>query len=88
MDKELIQAFIQECKDTQEWEARYNANHIQMEDFFKPSGQVEKDTKDYAHLMRDISKIKAIKGPVKSRKEYFRKYWLKNKSKKNKSNEK
>ena len=79
MDKELVQAFIQECKDIQEWEARYNANYMQMENFFKYSGQIEKNTKDYEYLMRDASKIKAVKRPIKSRKEYHKKYWLNNK---------
>ena len=79
IDKELVKAFIQECKDVQDWEARHKANYMQMEDFFKPSGKTEKDNQDYAKLIRNASQIKAAKFPTKSRKEYFKKYWLENK---------
>ena len=79
MDKELVQAFIQECKDMQDWEERDKANYMQMEDFFKPSGQTERNNKDYAVLIKNASQIKATKNPIKSRKEYFKKYWLINK---------
>ena len=91
MNKELIKAFVQECKDIQDWEIRYKSNHMQMEDFFKPSGQTEKDNKDYANLIKNASQIKSNKLLIKSRKEYltatryksrkeyFRKYWLEKK---------
>lgn len=41
MDKELINHFIGECIDVQDWEARQKANYIEMNEWFKYSGQVE-----------------------------------------------
>tara|TARA_Y100000592_G_C5420790_1_gene293067 strand:- start:394 stop:765 length:372 start_codon:yes stop_codon:yes gene_type:complete len=43
MEKELVEAFILECKQVQEWEARFKANHIDFWDYFKDSGQTEPD---------------------------------------------
>ena len=91
INKELVKAFIQECKDMQDWEIRYKANHMQMEDFFKSSGKTEKDNENYAKLIKDTTQLKSNKLLIqsrkeyltatryKSRKEYFRKYWLENK---------
>ena len=47
------------------------------------SGQIEEDSEEYTNLMIET---KAIKLPVKSRKEYFRLYWLKRKQKINEKN--
>ena len=44
MDKKSIKAFVQECIDEQDWEARFKANHIEMNEWFKYSGEVEEDT--------------------------------------------
>ena len=52
---------------------------------WKYSGETEKDTENYTNL---IIEQKAIKEPKKSRKEYFRMYWLKQKHKKNGNNNK
>lgn len=41
MDKELVRAFVQECIDVQDWEARQKANHIEMNEWFKYSGKTE-----------------------------------------------
>tara|TARA_R100000234_G_C4999445_1_gene179613 strand:- start:1723 stop:1932 length:210 start_codon:yes stop_codon:yes gene_type:complete len=41
MDKELINHFIRECIDVQDWEARQKANYIEMNEWFNYSGQVE-----------------------------------------------
>ena len=41
MNKKLVRAFIQECIDVQDWEARYKANHIEMNEWFKYSGKTE-----------------------------------------------
>ena len=41
MDKELINHFIGECIDVQDWEARQKANYIEMNEWFKYSGQFE-----------------------------------------------
>ena len=43
MDKKLVRAFVQECIDVQDWEARYEANHIEMNEWFKHSGEVEEE---------------------------------------------
>tara|TARA_R100001440_G_scaffold62137_1_gene82174 strand:- start:604 stop:921 length:318 start_codon:yes stop_codon:yes gene_type:complete len=41
MDKELVKAFVAECKQDQEWKQRWKDNHIDMNDYFKYSGKVE-----------------------------------------------
>tara|TARA_R110002012_G_scaffold8724_1_gene40132 strand:- start:3126 stop:3392 length:267 start_codon:yes stop_codon:yes gene_type:complete len=43
MDKNLIKYFIQECIDVQDWEAKQEANYIEMNEWFKYSGRVEKE---------------------------------------------
>jgi|8_EtaG_2_1085327.scaffolds.fasta_scaffold00038_14 hypothetical protein len=48
MDKELVDAFILECKQEQEWKERFKANHIEFDNYFKYSGEVEPDTREYA----------------------------------------
>ena len=40
--QELIKAFIQECIDVQDSEARRKTNYIEMHNYFKYSGQIEK----------------------------------------------
>ena len=50
---------------------------------WKYSGEIEKDSENYTNL---IIETKAIKLPIKSRKEYFRLYWLKRKQKINEKN--
>ena len=47
MDKELIKTFVQECKQEQEWKARYKTSHIEMCDYFKYSGEVEEYKEEY-----------------------------------------
>ena len=62
MKKELVKAFVQECVDAQDYEAKFKANHIEFENYFKYSGQVE-ETKvlishwkyDHNHRCNDIS---------------------------------
>ena len=41
IDKKLIKAFVQECKEEQEWKKRYKANFIEFDNYFKYSGRVE-----------------------------------------------
>ena len=36
-----IKEFIQECKQEQEWKERWNKNHIEFDNYFKDSGEVE-----------------------------------------------
>ena len=83
MNKELVKAFVQECKEEQEWEKRWKTNHMQMHDFFKYSGEVEAFTEEYKEYLKANTYANQIKAklPQKSRKEYFRKYWLNRKLK-------
>ena len=41
--KELVKNFILECKQKQEWKKRWEANHIDFNNYFKYSGKVEPD---------------------------------------------
>tara|TARA_R110002020_G_scaffold384859_2_gene595865 strand:- start:1450 stop:1722 length:273 start_codon:yes stop_codon:yes gene_type:complete len=47
MDKKLVRAFVQECIDVQDWEARQKANYIEMNEWFKYSGRVEEEKELY-----------------------------------------
>jgi hypothetical protein len=46
MDKELIEAFVLECKQEQEFQIRWNAAHIKFENYFKYSGEIEEVKKE------------------------------------------
>ena len=46
--KELAKAFVQECKQEQEWKKRWEANHIDFDNYFTYSGEVEPYTEEYA----------------------------------------
>ena len=54
-----------------------------VDQLWKYSGEIEKDSESYINL---ITETKRIKLPKKSRKEYFRLYWLKRKQKINEKN--
>ncbi len=61
MDKKLVEAFILECKQQQEWKERWDANHIELDNYFKYSGKVEPNkilishwTYDHNHKCNDI----------------------------------
>jgi len=41
MDKKLVRNFIVECKQRQEAKKLWEANHIELNDYFKYSGEVE-----------------------------------------------
>ena len=82
IDKELVKAFIQECKWDQYCEAKFKSDHIEFDDYFKYSGEVEEDTEEWAEFIKaqKYANIKAV--PFKkSRSDYFRIYWLKLKNK-------
>jgi len=49
---------------------------------WKYSGQIEKYNDNYKALILESIEIKVNRLPIKSRKEYFKLYWLKNKNKK------
>ena len=79
----LTEAFVKECEQLQEWKVRWEANHIQFENYFNYSGKVEEDTEEWKEYMsaQNYANIKAEKLPKLSRKEYFKQYWLQNKYK-------
>jgi len=54
---------------------------LTADQLWKYSGEIEEYAKDYKALILESKLIKASKLPIKSRKEYFRLYWLKNKNK-------
>jgi|TARA_B110000908_G_C10236803_1_gene443788 hypothetical protein len=56
MDKKLVEYFINECKQEQEWKARYKSNHIEMDDFFKYSGEVERTSPIIVHYHTNKNK--------------------------------
>lgn len=41
--KQLVEAFVLECKQEQEWRERWEANHIEFDSYFKDSGKIEKE---------------------------------------------
>ena len=82
MDKELVKAFVQECKDYRDWQKRIKANQIDMDDWFKHSGEVEEYTDEYKEYLKfnSFSYLKAQRhgstAPMtRDRKAYYRKYW-------------
>tara|TARA_R110002020_G_scaffold74133_1_gene189973 strand:+ start:31 stop:285 length:255 start_codon:yes stop_codon:yes gene_type:complete len=83
MDRELVDAFILECKQEQEWKERCKANFIELDNYFKYSGEVEEDTEEWKEFI-EAQKYANIKAPplIKVRSDYFRIYWLKLKNKK------
>ena len=56
MDKKLVRAFIQECIDVQDYEAKFKANHIEMTEWFKYSGEVEEEKPVYQFESQRSSK--------------------------------
>ena len=57
MDKKLVRAFVQECIDVQDWEARFKANHIEMNEWFKYSGEIEEEKPVYEFESQRITKF-------------------------------
>tara|TARA_R100001443_G_scaffold83471_1_gene90286 strand:- start:380 stop:637 length:258 start_codon:yes stop_codon:yes gene_type:complete len=79
MDKKLVEAFVLECKQEQEWKERFKANHIDFNDYFKYSGKIEEVSDEYKEYLgaQTYAAIKATVRESAGRKEYFRQYWLK-----------
>ena len=82
MDKELVKAFVQECKDYRDWQERIKANQIDMDDWFKYSGEVEEYTDEYKEFLKynGFSWLKAKRhGSIlpmsRDRKTYYKQYW-------------
>ncbi len=79
MDKELVRAFVLECKQEQEWKERFKANHIDFNDYFKYSGDIEEVSDEYKEYLgaQTYAAIKVAVRDSAGRKEYFKEYWLK-----------
>tara|TARA_R110002051_G_scaffold305410_1_gene375373 strand:+ start:130 stop:453 length:324 start_codon:yes stop_codon:yes gene_type:complete len=43
MNKELVEVFVLECKQEQECRKKWNTNHINFNDYFLYSGEVEEE---------------------------------------------
>ena len=52
-NKKLVKAFVQECIDTQNNKAKFKANHIDMNDWFKYSGRIEENKILISHWKYD-----------------------------------
>ena len=53
MNKELVAAFILECKLEKEWKERWRANHIEFDNYFKYSGKTEPNTPQYEEYLKE-----------------------------------
>ncbi len=53
IDKDLIRAFIREYKQEQDWVKRWEANHIEFDNYFKYSGMIEPDKVLISHWKYD-----------------------------------
>ena len=53
MNKELVDAFILECKLEKEWKERWRANHIEFDNYFKYSGKTEPNTPQYEEYLKE-----------------------------------
>ena len=82
MNKKLIESFVLECKQEQEWKERCKSNYIEFDNYFKYSGEVEENTEEWEKFL-EAQRYANIKAPPfqKSRSNYFRIYWLKLKNK-------
>ena len=82
MDKKLVESFVLEYRQEQEWKERCKSNYIEFDNYFKYSGEVEEDTEEWKEFI-EAQKYANIKAPSfqKSRSNYFRIYWLKLKNK-------
>ena len=82
MDKKLIESFVLEYRQEQEWKERFKSNYIEFDNYFKYSGEVEEDTEEWKEFI-EAQKYANIKAPPfkRSRSDYFRIYWLKIKNK-------
>ena len=52
-NKELVEDFVQEYKQEQEWKKRWNDNHIDFNDYFKYSGKIEESKVLISHWKYD-----------------------------------
>lgn len=58
-NKELINAFILECKQEQEAKERFKANTIEFDNYFKYSGEVELDQVLISHYKYSSNNFKS-----------------------------
>ena len=80
IDKELVEAFVQEYKQEQEWKKRYKKNFIEFEDFFKYSGKIEETKVLISHWKYDHNhRCNDLHEQYINKKDY-EKLWEENKS--------
>tara|TARA_R110002020_G_scaffold35397_2_gene106797 strand:+ start:459 stop:779 length:321 start_codon:yes stop_codon:yes gene_type:complete len=53
INKKLVKAFVQECKEEQNWKERYKANFIEFDNYFKYSGRIEENKILISHWKYD-----------------------------------
>ena len=74
-----------QMEEEQQWIKDNGPIDKTADQLWKYSGEIEKDSEEYINIKTEITRIKAFL-PKKSRKEYFRLYWLKTKNKRNEKN--
>jgi hypothetical protein len=73
MDTQLVKAFIAECKQEQEWKERWEANHIDFNNYFKYSGEVEPTQILISHYKYDDDRRCNILSEKFIKREYYEK---------------
>jgi len=52
--KEETRYFVEEYRQEQEWKERWKANHIEFDNYFKYSGEVEPYSEDYQAFLKQL----------------------------------
>ena len=52
--KEETRYFVEEYRQEQEWKERWKANHIEFDNYFKYSGEVEPYSEDYQAFLNQL----------------------------------
>ena len=52
--KEETRYFVEEYRQEQEWKQRWKANHIEFDNYFKYSGEVEPYSEDYQAFLNQL----------------------------------
>jgi len=78
---ELSKYFIDEYKKKLKVKRENGPIDMTADQLWKYSGKTEQTSENYKHLILESRRFKARKLPVKSRKEYFKSYWVHQKQK-------
>jgi len=57
MDKELVNYFVQECREEMEWKERCRQNFIEFDNYFKFSGTLYRNVERKWNGRKDVGKI-------------------------------